>query len=86
LTSEVFLKQFGISLKIIIKLLEGAKVVPSTSTKSVYGLAVDPHNDKNIASCYENQITIWDVRNFEKPVVTVTQSKSISKLTWCPTR
>ncbi|XP_059475462.1 GATOR complex protein MIOS-B isoform X2 [Neocloeon triangulifer] len=70
----------------IIDIREGAKVVPSTSTKSVYGIAVDPHNDKHIASCFENQITIWDIRNFEKPIVTVTQSKPVAKLSWCPTR
>ncbi|CAB3376755.1 Hypothetical predicted protein [Cloeon dipterum] len=70
----------------IIDIREGSKVVPSTLTKSVYNIAVDPHNDKHIASCFENQITIWDIRNFEKPIVTVTQPKPILKLSWCPTR
>ncbi|KAF4529781.1 hypothetical protein B566_EDAN016665, partial [Ephemera danica] len=34
----------------------------------------------------ENQIAIWDTRNFEKPIVTLSQAKPISKLLWCPTR
>jgi hypothetical protein len=58
----------------------------STSTKAVYGLAVDPHKEQNLASFMENQVAVWDTRNFEKPIVTLSQPKPISKLLWCPTR
>ncbi|GLH08738.1 GATOR complex protein MIOS [Gryllus bimaculatus] len=70
----------------MIDLRDTSRTVCSTPTKAVYGLAVDPHNDCQLASYYENQISIWDTRNFEKPVLTVTQGKPVTKVLWCPTR
>ncbi|KAL0278558.1 UNVERIFIED_CONTAM: hypothetical protein PYX00_000352 [Menopon gallinae] len=73
------------NLKIIDR-RDSVKVVNSTSTKAVYGTAVECHNEQILASYFENQICVWDLRNFEKPISTVMRSKHISKILWCPTR
>lgn len=39
-----------------------------------------------VASFAENQVFVWDTRNFEKPFLVMNHSKTISKLGWCPTR
>nr|CAD7262749.1 unnamed protein product [Timema shepardi] len=70
----------------VLDLRDSAKAVNMTQTKAVYGLVVDPHNDYQIASFFENQIAIWDTRNFEKPILTLTQNKHVTKVLWCPTR
>ncbi|CAG2055807.1 unnamed protein product [Timema podura] len=70
----------------VLDLRDSAKAVNMTQTKAVYGLVVDPHSDYQIASFFENQIAIWDTRNFEKPILTLTQSKHVTKVLWCPTR
>ncbi|KAK9890772.1 hypothetical protein WA026_012117 [Henosepilachna vigintioctopunctata] len=62
------------------------KVVISNMTKAVYGVCVDPHNDKHLASYLENQTFIWDIRNFEKPIITLTHLKPVVKIEWCPTK
>lgn len=46
---------------------------PSTSksvitTKGVHGLVADPLFEHQLASFVEEQIYIWDLRNFDKPV------------------
>lgn len=73
------------NLKIIDR-RDSAKVVNNTSTKAVYGVAVENHNEQLLASFFENQICVWDVRNFEKPISTITRLKTVSKILWCPTR
>ena len=70
----------------VIFIADSNKAVTSTPTKAVYGLVVDPHNDHQLASFVDNQIYVWDTRNFEKPVLTVAQSKVVTKVLWCPTR
>ncbi|KAJ9588221.1 hypothetical protein L9F63_018385 [Diploptera punctata] len=70
----------------LVDLRDSNKIVNSTPTKSVYGLVVDPHKDHQLASFVENQISVWDTRNFEKPVLTLTQNKPVTKIHWCPTR
>ncbi|XP_077978834.1 GATOR2 complex protein MIOS-B-like [Glandiceps talaboti] len=55
-------------------------------TKAVYGLTADQHSAARLASYSEGQVTIWDLRNFEKPVVTVNETRPINRLSWCPTR
>lgn len=62
------------------------KVVVSNLTKAVYGVTVDPHNDKHLASFLDNQIYIWDIRNFEKPILTLSHPKPLVKIEWCPTK
>lgn len=62
------------------------RAVSSTPTKAVYGLAVDPQADHRLSSFFENQIFVWDTRNFEKPVLILSQNKPVTKVSWCPTR
>lgn len=73
------------NLKIIDR-RDPVKVVNTTTTKAVYGVNVEAHNEHTLASFFENQICVWDIRNFEKPISTITRVKSISKILWCPTR
>lgn len=57
------------------------------NTKAVQGVTVDPHFHDRVASFFEGQVAIWDLRKFEKPVLTLTeQPKPLSKVAWCPTR
>lgn len=55
-------------------------------TKAVFGIDIAEYNNNQIVSYNENSIVLWDSRRLEKPVVTLTQTKSILKLQWCPTR
>ncbi|KAK6624092.1 hypothetical protein RUM44_010950 [Polyplax serrata] len=73
------------SLKIIDR-RDSTKVINSTMTKAVYGINVEAHNENTLASFFENQICVWDMRNFEKPISTIIRVKPISKIFWCPTR
>ncbi|RZF47041.1 hypothetical protein LSTR_LSTR012618 [Laodelphax striatellus] len=65
---------------------DSSKVVNSAPTKAVYGVVIAPFNDHQMASYFENQIVIWDMRSFDKPVLTLQQSKPVTKILWCPTR
>lgn len=78
----------GMNLKTIklIDFREANKVINSTPTKAIYGLCVDPHNDKHLASFIESQVCIWDTRNFERPLITLQHSKPVLKIGWSPTR
>ncbi|XP_046390377.1 GATOR complex protein MIOS-B [Ischnura elegans] len=67
-------------------LRDTTKPVNSTPTKAVFGLIADPHSEHHLASYVEGQISIWDLRNFEKPILTLSQSKPFTKLSWSPTR
>ena len=49
-------------------------------------MGVNPHNDFYLVSSIDNQITIWDTRYFEKPVLTLSQTRQVTKVSWCPTR
>lgn len=58
-------------------------------TKAVYGVCVDPHDGHRIASFAEgphNVMCIWDDRNFEKPLMTMTQTCPVTAIAWSPTR
>ena len=57
-----------------------------TSTRAVYGVCVDGFMSTRIASHVDNQVVIWDTRNFDKPIVTHSQSRKVTKLQWSPTR
>lgn len=70
----------------IIDFRDPVKIVNTTPTKAVYSLAVNPHNDCHLLSHVDNQITIWDTRYFEKPVLTLPQNRQVTKVLWCPTR
>ncbi|XP_003222042.1 GATOR2 complex protein MIOS [Anolis carolinensis] len=57
------------------------------NTKAVQGVTVDPFFHDRVASFYEGQVAIWDLRKFEKPVLTLMeQPKPLTKVAWCPTR
>lgn len=70
----------------IFDLRDTSKHHNATTTKAVYGVCVDPFFEHRLASFVENQLVLWDVRNFEKPVITLQDSKLIAKVAWCPTR
>ncbi|OXU30787.1 hypothetical protein TSAR_008781 [Trichomalopsis sarcophagae] len=70
----------------IIDFRDPVKIANTTPTKAVYSLAVNPHNDFHLVSHIDNQITIWDTRYFEKPVLTLSQARPVAKVLWCPTR
>lgn len=58
----------------------------TVATRAVHGLTVDAYSDKRFASYVDNSIFIWDSRMFDKPLVTITESKPASQISWCPTR
>ncbi|KAG7207947.1 hypothetical protein KM043_009533 [Ampulex compressa] len=70
----------------IIDFRDSAKVINTAVTKAVYNLSVNPHNNYHLVSNVDNQITIWDTRCFEKPVLTLSQGRPVTKVLWCPTR
>ncbi|XP_013772701.1 GATOR complex protein MIOS-like [Limulus polyphemus] len=70
----------------VFDLRDSSKHSTSTPTKAVFGVCVDPFCEHRLASFVENQVVIWDIRNFEKPMNVVTESRHVTKLAWCPTR
>ncbi|VDI39836.1 WD repeat-containing protein mio [Mytilus galloprovincialis] len=58
----------------------------STTTKLINGVVTDPKNQNRIASFHENNVSVWDTRHFDKPILTLQEPKNIVKLRWCPTR
>lgn len=62
------------------------KVIASTNTKAVYGICTDIHNEHRLASYFESQVSIWDLRNIERPVLNLDANKPVTKLAWCPSR
>ncbi|KAK3592025.1 hypothetical protein CHS0354_031537 [Potamilus streckersoni] len=55
-------------------------------TKAVYGVCADPLSDSRIASFSESHIALWDTRSFEKPLLTLQETKPVITIDWCPTR
>lgn len=66
--------------------LDATKTTNVTQTRAVYGIDIAAYNNNHIVSYCDNSIVLWDSRHLEKPVVTLTQSKNIIKVQWCPTR
>ncbi|CAH1789595.1 unnamed protein product [Owenia fusiformis] len=60
--------------------------VADAYTKAVHGIKVDPHCEHRLASFHESQIHVWDIRNFDKPMLTFSDQKPVMKISWCPTR
>lgn len=59
------------------------------NTKAIQGVTVDPHFHDRVASFFEGQVAIWDLRKFEKPVLTLNeQPKPLTKVKcgWFPRR
>ncbi|GFT39799.1 GATOR complex protein MIOS [Nephila pilipes] len=65
---------------------DGSKHQESTNAKAVFNLCVDPDVEHRLASSAENYFALWDVRNFEKPVLTISEQKPITKLCFSPVR
>ncbi|GFS35706.1 GATOR complex protein MIOS [Trichonephila inaurata madagascariensis] len=65
---------------------DGSKHQESTNAKAVFNLCVDPDVEHRLASSAENYFALWDVRNFEKPVLTISEQKPIIKLCFSPVR
>ncbi|XP_060561622.1 GATOR complex protein MIOS-like [Ruditapes philippinarum] len=55
-------------------------------TKYVHGVCSDPLHESRVAGYAENHVAIWDVRNFDKPILTLPTDRAILKIDWCPTR
>ncbi|XP_033762093.1 GATOR complex protein MIOS-like isoform X2 [Pecten maximus] len=70
----------------IFDLRETSRQHLTTNTKSVYGICMDPKNDYRLASYHENQVSVWDIRNFDKPIMTFPETKPVVQIGWCPTR
>lgn len=59
------------------------------TTKAIFGISVDPFNQNRIATFAEGEkgaVLVWDIRHTDKALVTINQSKPVSKILWCPTR
>lgn len=54
--------------------------------KCVAGICFEPLDSNKIASYMDSHIAIWDLRSFDRPINTITESKSVVKMTWCPTK
>lgn len=67
-------------------MIDGSKPISSTNTRAVHGIAMDPFINHRITSYVDSSVCIWDLRNFEKPVLSLQQPKPISKVSWCPTQ
>ncbi|XP_012940949.1 GATOR complex protein MIOS-A [Aplysia californica] len=52
--------------------------------RCVSGICVEPLEDSRLASFSESQVAVWDLRIFDRPINTITESKNIMKLSWCP--
>ncbi|RZC42359.1 WD repeat-containing protein mio-B [Asbolus verrucosus] len=78
----------GMNLKNIkfVDIRDPNKITNSTLTKAVFGVCMDPNDDRHLASFFENNIYVWDTRNFEKPILTLHHNKPVMKLAWCPTK
>lgn len=61
-----------------------SKAQMSITTKSVYGVQVDPHGDNMFLSYNECQIHLWDRRKCEKPLWTGVEPRPVLKLRWDP--
>ncbi|XP_069184860.1 GATOR2 complex protein MIOS isoform X3 [Procambarus clarkii] len=66
--------------------LREGKLCATANTKAVYGICTDIHNEHRLASFVENQVSIWDLRSIERPVLYLDATKPITKLAWCPSR
>ncbi|KAL8558525.1 hypothetical protein ACOMHN_038849 [Nucella lapillus] len=58
----------------------------NTQHRTVFGICVDVHNNSRLASFGENQVAVWDIKKFDRPVFTLQEAKPVSKISWCLTR
>ncbi|XP_060067051.1 GATOR complex protein MIOS-A-like [Ylistrum balloti] len=84
--SNTFAVGLGSKYIKIFDLRETSRQHMTTNTKSVYGICMDPQNHFRLASFHENQVSVWDIRNFDKPIMTFPETKAVVQIGWCPTR
>ncbi|XP_055353285.1 GATOR complex protein MIOS-like [Paramacrobiotus metropolitanus] len=65
---------------------ESSKQPRGNTAKQVYGACSDPFGEYRLASFQDNQIAIWDLRNFDKFVVCQDVHKPVAQIAWSPTR
>ena len=53
--------------------------VATSLTRATNGVTVDPSSDHRLAGYGDNQIHIWDTRNFEKPLVSLEQERHVHR-------
>lgn len=77
----------GMSHKYIklMDLRQNPPAVNIANTRAVHGLSIAP-NGRLLASFIDNVISLWDIRNIEKPISTHQTEKNINDLSWCTTR
>lgn len=77
----------GMSHKYLKKmdLRQNPPIVNMANTRAVHGVSIAP-NGRLMASFIDNVISLWDVRNIEKPISTHPTEKNINDLSWCATR
>ena len=71
-----------VSLYLLLLLFWSRKPSTSNFTRAVYGVCVDPWLDHRLASHHDNNVVIWDTRNFDRPIVTLQQPQTVAKLAW----
>lgn len=64
---------------------DSSPLISATTTRAVHGVAMSP-NGRLITSYIDNLVTLWDLRNIEKPVAVHAMEKNVSALSWCTTR
>lgn len=57
-----------------------------TQHRTVCGVCVDALDSRRLASFGESQVAVWDVRSFDRPILTFQENKAVSKISWCLTR
>lgn len=60
-------------------------VVSTCSTRAINGISV-ASNGRIIAGYIDNSIQLWDIRRIDKPILTHATEKTITDMSWCPTR
>ena len=55
------------------------KQVATSLTRATSGVTVDPSSEHRLAGYGDNQIHIWDTRNFEKPLVSLEQERHVHR-------
>jgi len=66
-------------------LRESSKPRLETGSRCVSGLCVEPLDHQRLASFNENQVAIWDLRSFDRPISMIcTEKKEILKICWHP--
>lgn len=64
---------------------ESNPLVTATNTRAVHGLATSS-GGRYLASYIDNLVTLWDIRNIEKPLTVYQMEKNVNSISWCTTR